>query len=758
MKSRAIKNIFLTTLTSLAIGLLGLAFSALKAPVTTYAEGESVIDTVSAQMEYGASVRMPSAGSSYDQIGIRFSMTMSDADYSKLKQETGEDKTYSETAFGIFVAPKSYYDIHKIDDETSLTTYYYWNAQDETADKARILNLESETLNKSALTETRRFDGAVVNMLADNLLKEYIGIGYIRYVENGETHYKFAEQNDNVRSMVYVAQHAIEAGEDTNGLLDEYYLTAAITDTETTYVCEYYLQNGDEYVKSDADSYKLTANVNATVEETPKEISGYAFDETNQNNILSSRVYANGKTVLKLYYERRKPFEYNNSLTADMVTFTDNNLAGGSSQIVTEAMGKTGEFIMIDFAGSESTVSSGTNANVYVAPAKAKSYYEKYAANGTYLTFEFYIDVTDAGFNNVDICGNCIRFNENLKNNAYVGTTKCDGYRTQMKGNTWLQAKILLTDIVNNYDDIKAGKLFIAGFESYTTGNELSDLSIYVGNFSIDFNLTDVTAETGTVTVEAHKDFDALTLLTTNKTYAEQYPDDLIVTLTDGAGVKTTFARYVDLSAFSGLNSVSIKIGATELFKGAVIISDTGSTDIVWNTVGENVIEAGYTDTWINGGGNSFSCSVTTLSSENAIGDKTSGMYYHLRAKDIHAAQNARFTLKPLFEKAAYEAYLEDNPNAKLVFEVYLSPEGEFTHQNRLYQINGQSGNKQFEVNKWNTLEISLATLINNWDNLSTQSNETSNFIFGWIGSYNGETNPINCYIGDFHIESGASA
>ena len=51
-----------------------------------------------------------------------------------------------------------------------------------------------------------RFYGSVVGMKDTNIQREYIGVGYVRYVENGETHYKFAVANDNVRTMENIAR------------------------------------------------------------------------------------------------------------------------------------------------------------------------------------------------------------------------------------------------------------------------------------------------------------------------------------------------------------------------------------------------------------------------------------------------------------------------------------------------------------------------------------------------------------------------
>ena len=178
------------------------------------------VNEVSITMKPGASVRMATA---YEELGIRYAFTMSETDYIALLANEGATGAYKDVSFGVFVAPKYYYDIHAIDNEENLNTYYCWNGEQE--GKEEILNLVSqEMLVNEEVAGERIFYGAVVDMLPENLLTEYIGIGYVKYTTNAtdtaesETHYRFVTQNDNVRSMVYVAQLAIDAGKDTDGV------------------------------------------------------------------------------------------------------------------------------------------------------------------------------------------------------------------------------------------------------------------------------------------------------------------------------------------------------------------------------------------------------------------------------------------------------------------------------------------------------------------------------------------------------------
>lgn len=248
------------------------------------------INAITATMDKGASVRLP-ANANYSDIGIRYTYFVSENDYAAL-QNAG----YGSLAYGVFIAPNYYNEKHAINDETSLNAYYYWGNAEAQSGKACILNVEKTELAKD-LVHGYRFDGAVVNMLKENLLTEYIGVGYIKYTKNGETHYKFAESNDNARSMVYIAQRYIEDKGDNAQALNEYF-NDTVTATDTTYTVEHLVKQGDGTYKLYGEAQKENAKVNAKVTATAKTIPNYTYEKGD----LSGVVYANDKRTFKLYY------------------------------------------------------------------------------------------------------------------------------------------------------------------------------------------------------------------------------------------------------------------------------------------------------------------------------------------------------------------------------------------------------------------------------------------------------------------------
>ncbi len=200
---------------------LTLCFSALTAGSlikANAADEEITIDNVSdLKMDVGASVRIGVAGeeSTAENCGIRFSFSLSEASYTALTAK------YTDLKYGIFVAPSNYNDeTHRIDSESNLSTYYYWKVGEadgkivydktDISGKKRIICLEGNEMKIGGTDGNYRFYGSVVNMLAANVSRDYVGIGYIKYTIDGETHYKFATANNNVRSMEYVARAAYE--------------------------------------------------------------------------------------------------------------------------------------------------------------------------------------------------------------------------------------------------------------------------------------------------------------------------------------------------------------------------------------------------------------------------------------------------------------------------------------------------------------------------------------------------------------------
>ena len=184
--------------------------------LTAEARGETGTGIPSFTMDIGAAARITVGDDSGSDCGIRYSFSLTAEEYENLKNST----TFSDVRFGVFIAAASYNVAGKeIADETHVSganAIYYWKVSETESGEdvynvtpkvgmRRIICAEGDAM-KIEEEGRARFYGSVVGMKDSNLRREYIGVGYVRYVENGETHYKFAVANDNVRTMEDVAR------------------------------------------------------------------------------------------------------------------------------------------------------------------------------------------------------------------------------------------------------------------------------------------------------------------------------------------------------------------------------------------------------------------------------------------------------------------------------------------------------------------------------------------------------------------------
>ena len=184
--------------------------------LTAKALGETGAGIPDFTMDIGAAARITVGDNSGSDCGIRYSFSLTAEEYENLKNST----IFSDVRFGVFIAAASYNVAGKeIADETHVSganAIYYWKVSETESGEnvynvtpgdgmRRIICAEGDAM-KIDEDGRARFYGSVVGMKDSNLRREYIGVGYVRYVENGETHYKFAVANDNVRTMEDIAR------------------------------------------------------------------------------------------------------------------------------------------------------------------------------------------------------------------------------------------------------------------------------------------------------------------------------------------------------------------------------------------------------------------------------------------------------------------------------------------------------------------------------------------------------------------------
>ena len=315
--------------------LAGVCFTGGMVCVNANADGEVTPITANQlgnnfYMTEGAWVRM---ADDYENLGMRFQLNMDAETYKAFTANTD----YTNVSYGVLIAPIDYHKYVPLDDETNLANKYNWKVNGElafeTTGRKEIINLSTPAmLENEQDASLMTFYASVVNMKTENLTREYVGVGYVRYDadENGdgeaETHYEFAKfDNSYARSMTYIAQQAIENGKDVNNLLLNSYVNHVKTQ-DTTLLVEHYFQNEDGTYPTEAtQTTTQTAKIDSEATAQLQTAYGYRY-MPNPNEVLAGKVYAGGKTVLKAYYAKA-----NNYDEQAVFTYTKDNSVTGET-------------------------------------------------------------------------------------------------------------------------------------------------------------------------------------------------------------------------------------------------------------------------------------------------------------------------------------------------------------------------------------------------------------------------------------------
>ena len=194
------------------------------------------IDEVTLLMDEGAAVRKDTP------TGLRYRSLLSVEDYNALE---ANKETYQRITYGMLIAPTDYLvEYGALNAETVFgeNPIYGWT---DDADVAHGGDVEIINVSRNQMTDYvdengnswKNFMGVIYNLKGTNYHREFVGVGYIEAVDKeGNSHYQFAAENDNVRSVAYVAQKALLASEtDSNNTLQGFvkhsYLNEIISQT-----------------------------------------------------------------------------------------------------------------------------------------------------------------------------------------------------------------------------------------------------------------------------------------------------------------------------------------------------------------------------------------------------------------------------------------------------------------------------------------------------------------------------------------------
>lgn len=261
------KIIVLLAMASIAVGA-GAATS-----LSAFAEvaaSKTSLENVTLTMRQGASVRIPTASANETafnaQAGLRYEIQMSKDNYEAVVASEGIN-----VRFGVLIAPESYHTAHALNVESNLTgetAVYNW-AEPSVEDpskwsytpeegKKQIVNLDTTSMAISEDSSKYVWRASLVDVLPENITRKFIGIGYVYDKANDK--YYFAEENDNARSMSYVAQmhmQTIDKNSETYKNLNKLYV-------------EPFVGNGTSYtvnhVKIDTNGTETTADTQVVSE------------------------------------------------------------------------------------------------------------------------------------------------------------------------------------------------------------------------------------------------------------------------------------------------------------------------------------------------------------------------------------------------------------------------------------------------------------------------------------------------------------
>ncbi|MBR4943147.1 MAG: hypothetical protein IKZ28_03870, partial [Clostridia bacterium] len=325
MKSMRSKKVWLTAFLATVFTLFGAGLAMVDTTVAS-ADNTVTAESVGLVMDKGAGVRI---GAVDGNNGIRFVLTMDKTEYSSLMEKVGtnEDDLYSEISFGMLITKASY-----VTDAKDLTVenvfgdkaVFEWKPEgaDEnwtvSEGKTLVVNQTFGHLGAAEYYENDYVGFASLVSLHDyNLTQEFIGRGYMKYTaKDGSVSYRMADyyedaRANNVRSMVYVAQKAAEDPEMSayKDTLNSLYVNHSAVQAQTVDVTVKHHKLDVHGKEVGVETETLSEQkIGATANATAWTDEAWIYNEA--KSTASGVVYANGKTVLDMYYDQNPETVY----------------------------------------------------------------------------------------------------------------------------------------------------------------------------------------------------------------------------------------------------------------------------------------------------------------------------------------------------------------------------------------------------------------------------------------------------------------
>ncbi len=581
-----------------ALGI-GLTMSTAKASVVKTIGSK---DVSSFRMEYGASVRFRADDAEYKK-GIRFTATLDDGQYESLQELDG-------VKYGVIIVPK---DI--VASVGALTVenlfggsakYCLDNVETCSCGKQHVANVSYTALaDENANDGVKNLRGSLVDIKDENLTREFIGMAYISY--NGE--YVLAENafdktgenasvDNNTRSMAYVAQLAIEDGEDDESqtLYNSY--VKKLESNQYAYTVNHFLPTGestyDTVVERAGGTINTKVNAQHILKTNVDNVQSYSayrmyeIDTTKGNT--SGTLYANGKTVLNVYY---KPID--TSLNGTIVNDTKYFLMGANNTTAAVEAGITTAWHdSIELGGQtkqEVVQITTTKVDAWLAGeirfTLKQSEFEKAVANDwAYIKIRMYIDA-DSTLSKINLCSWDTEIVKDVNLREWVDVViplSALNQTTRTYVTTGQQTKTVF------YEYSKFGRYGVdSGSASLLCTNSIKT-GLNLADNSVTYYIDDISWGIDTTAPEI-----SISGISSQMQEGEFNANNLTISITDDLTVKSTLDAYATKKLYKVVDSerteITLTDGIAELTAGDYVFVVTADDRIYSDVKGNEAIK-----------------------------------------------------------------------------------------------------------------------------------------------------------------------
>ena len=470
---------------ALGIGAAGVATAQTAAAETVQPPMVQGVDVSSFVMENGAGVRVSGDG-------LRFSAEMDKTTYDALETKGA--------SYGMLIVPENYLtEGYELTEENVFkNNKFYFEDVNETPEDGRrpMINLNRASLSDKDEDGKMEIYGAMTDIGTANIYREFVGVAYVQVpVTDGETtsyEYKFAsffggDIQNNTRSMYYVAQKTLES----NWTGDKQAVQTNYIDSFNTHIAGSNYKFGyiEKHILTTLEGEKETLMEEVKYGDLNSEVTAQFYNDNAlystyyfaDEEMPTSKLYANGKTVLEVnYQEVAVDFDnlaWNAELTSEnykgllISTEWGNNTTETPYSVTTEIPegGVAGSYLY--YAGAKDQ--KRADIQIQLSPAHSKGYYESLLNTGLPYEVKFDVYVENANANCTETSTKVKLWNDTSSFNSNEGKTVTMGQ--------WKTFAFDLSYLVNNWGNYRLFGLELQGY--YDAGQKVN---FYLGNIRIE--------------------------------------------------------------------------------------------------------------------------------------------------------------------------------------------------------------------------------------------------------------------------------